>query len=122
MCVLQVTAPAVHKLQRWQQRIKDSPFDLYVANRRVVHTKNWLVRVSPALKSLPAVIINEYHAQHHDITMFRNSHGQDNETAYNTVVYHRQAADIPGLHCLQPVLACVPLIAVQEQSSRLQQT
>lgn len=40
---LQVTAPAL-KLQRWQQRIKDNPLDLYVANRRVVHTKNWLIR------------------------------------------------------------------------------
>ena len=41
---MQVTAPAL-KLQRWQQRIKDNPLDLYVANRRVVHTKNWLIRV-----------------------------------------------------------------------------
>lgn len=41
---LQVTAPAL-KLQRWQQRIKDNPLDLYVANRRVVHTRNWLIRV-----------------------------------------------------------------------------
>ncbi len=41
---MQVTAPAL-KLQRWQQRIKDNPLDLYVANRRVVHTRNWLIRV-----------------------------------------------------------------------------
>jgi hypothetical protein len=41
---MQVTAPAL-KLQRWQQRIKDNPLDLYVANHRVVHTRNWLIRV-----------------------------------------------------------------------------
>ncbi|KAL3151859.1 hypothetical protein ABBQ38_012823 [Trebouxia sp. C0009 RCD-2024] len=40
---LQVTAPA-KKLQRWQQRVRDNPVDLYVANRRVVHTRNWLIR------------------------------------------------------------------------------
>lgn len=46
---MQVTAPA-QKLQRWQQRIKDSPLDLYIAKHRVVHTRNWLIRVSTALE------------------------------------------------------------------------
>lgn len=26
--------------------MRDSPVDFYVANRRVVHTRNWLIRVS----------------------------------------------------------------------------
>lgn len=47
---MQVTAPA-KKLQRWQQRVRDNPVDFYVANRRVVHTRNWLIRVSKHLQT-----------------------------------------------------------------------
>ena len=41
----QVTAPA-RQLQRWQHRVKQNPVKLYIGNRRVVHTQNWLVRVT----------------------------------------------------------------------------
>jgi len=54
---MQVTAPAL-KLQRWQQRIKDNPLDLYVANRRVVHTRNWLIRVRISRDIKPCMLDN----------------------------------------------------------------
>ncbi len=43
---LQVASPA-QELESWRNNVRDHPLNVYIGKRRVVHTGNWLVKVSP---------------------------------------------------------------------------